>query len=465
MSPRSKKLTLSLLRWTVAIAGVWWVVSGLQLHSHVLAVLDPSTNKPQQLQLAEPFNEQADFFTCIDPATGNPDLRISRDQIVNEPDKKKLTVKVTGYPNPLPLLGLDLNPELTAVNRFLLEVPSGTGQWFSPDQVDTGRDGYQLKIPHPRIQEGVTFIVRNAAPSYLWVAILIFPGTFLLTTMRWHELLRVLDIRLAPLRTFALNMVGSFWNVAMPGTTGGDVLKAYYVAKQTHHRTRAVMSVLVDRVIGLLALIVLGGAMASLKWNIPQCRLVCISSVAILGAVAVSLLIFYNPTLHKAFFLDAIIGKLPMQKTVHTAIESLHLYGRRPGTVLLALIGSIPVHLIVVCSAMFSGMAFHLPVHPFYYFIFVPVIVLASSIPISFQGAGVMEYFAILLFQPLGVTVAQAVALTMSIRLVQILWNLTGGIFVLHGGFHVPTQSEQHQAEVEDADIPHPAQPASEPLV
>ena len=55
-----------------------------------------------------------------------------------------------------------------------------------------------------------------------------------------------------------------------------------------------------------------------------------------------------------------------------------------------------------------------------------------------------MEGFAILLLRPEGATIAQAFALTMSIRVVQILWNLTGGVFVLRGGFHALTEEEQH---------------------
>ena len=44
---------------------------------------------------------------------------------------------------------------------------------------------------------------------------------------------------------------------------------------------------------------------------------------------------------------------------------------------------------------------------------------------------------------------SQAFALTMSIRIVQILWNLFGGIFVLRGGFHVPTEKEQEALETD----------------
>ena len=47
---------------------------------------------------------------------------------------------------------------------------------------------------------------------------------------------------------------------------GGDLLKAYYASKQTTHRARAVYSVLIDRVIGMLGLILLGGIMASYQY-------------------------------------------------------------------------------------------------------------------------------------------------------------------------------------------------------
>jgi uncharacterized membrane protein YbhN (UPF0104 family) len=168
--------------------------------------------------------------------------------------------------------------------------------------------------------------------------------------------------------------------------------------------------------------------------------------------MTLGIVVFYVPTLRAMSGLDFIIKKLPMQKQVSKAVETMHIYGRRPLLVLVALLVSFPVHMIVITAAQFSGIAFGLHLNLFYYWMAVPVIVLASAIPISPQGAGVMEYFAIKLLEPQGVTVAQAFALTMSIRLVQIFWNLSGGFFVLRGGYHAPTQTEQKQSEEEDED-------------
>jgi 4-amino-4-deoxy-L-arabinose transferase-like glycosyltransferase len=126
--------------------------------------------------------------------------------------------------------------------------------------------------------------------------------------------------------------------------------------------------------------------------------------------------------------------------------------GRRFRALGWAFVVTFPVHVTVAVSALFAGKALGLPIKSPYYFVAVPVIVLVGSIPISPQGIGVMEYFAVKLTEKQGATVSQAFALTMYIRLVQVLWNLTGGILVFRGGYHAPTESEQR--EVEDAPEP-----------
>jgi uncharacterized membrane protein YbhN (UPF0104 family) len=112
-----------------------------------------------------------------------------------------------------------------------------------------------------------------------------------------------------------------------------------------------------------------------------------------------------------------------------------------------ALMITFPVHLTVIVSAMLAGNAFDLPISTGYYFIVVPVVVLVGALPLSPQGVGVMEAFAFILTRSQGATVNQALALTMSIRLTAMVWNLLGGLFVLRGGYHTPTDKEQSELE------------------
>ena len=458
MEKSAKKWTFFVLRWGIAVAGIWWVISNISLRDHVL-VLDEQ-NLPVRMSLARPAGEEAMQFVIMDPAGG--ERTIPRSQSINPPDRKKnalLTVQTETGPQAMGLLGLDLTSDLKRVRRLLV-TDGQKGQWVSPAAIV---GGYELQVPYPRIEVGLKTMLHAADARLLWAAVLVFFPVFVLTTLRWHWLLSALDIHLTRRRTFVLNMVGAFYNTFMLGSMGGDLLKAYYASKQTPHRTHAALSVVIDRAIGLMGLVILGGVMAGLQYvraESPEdaaaiaCRNVAIGAAGILIAALLGVLVFGYTGLRRAIGLDFILQRLPMQKHVQHAMNVMRVYRRRPGVVLGSLLMTFPVHIIVVVSAAFSGHAFGLPLPAEYYFVAVPVIVLAGSLPLSPQGAGVMEFFAILLTQQYGVTVGQAFALTMSIRLVQIVWNLSGGIFVFRGGYHAPSQKEQDEMEQDEPENP-----------
>jgi uncharacterized protein (TIRG00374 family) len=455
----AKQWAFFTLRWVVAIVGIWLVVKNMSLRNQALVILNPATNVPVMVSLTSGTTEGAPVFVAIDPSDSSKTIKVPGINVLNASDAKRVDRVVGGQTKSVPLLGLDLGGNLTPgaiPRRLLVADDSGIGEWISPSQVP----GYTVHVPYPQVQVGLESLVKEANPSLLWASLLIFPITFIVTSYRWHELLKALDIHIGIGKAFVLNMVGSFWNTTMPGSTGGDAFKAYYVSRQTPHRTRAVMSVLVDRAVGLLALIIVGGTTAAFQWQIPACRKVAIGAAVICFCVVVGFAIFYNPTLHRISGLDYLIKKLPMQKQVGGAVDTMNRYGERPWLGIWALIVSFPVHGAVVSSAMFAGMAFGLPLHWAYYWVAVPVIVLAGAIPLSPQGAGVMEGFAVLLTRPQHVSVSQAFALAMSIRMVQILWNLTGGIFVLRGGFHAPNDEEKKELDSippEDGPTNHPS--------
>ena len=442
----ARKWLMATLRWGIAVVGIWWVLSQISFSDKVLVVQSSNIQQPvAQMSLTTPDAGENDPAYHVVGRT----VPVLRSEVLNKPDKKNQILQfrdAVGKTESGKLLGLDLTETVPhQPRRFYIQVPEQPAQWIAPQQLLTP---YDLKVPYPRVDIGVARLIRQASQKNLWLlvlAIVVFPITCILTAFRWHELLKALDIRITLSLTFTLNMVGAFYNTFMLGSTGGDVLKALYISRQTPHRTRAVMSVFVDRVIGLLALIIIGCIAAATQWHIPQCRHIAIVSMVILAGTALGLLIFYQPTLHRLFGLDWIIAHLPMQKQVHNAMEVMMIYRRRPGLVLLALVATFPVHITVILSAMFAGLAFDLPLAPSYYWAIVPVIVLIASIPISPQGAGVMEYFAVRLTETRGATVSQAFALTMSIRLVQILWNLTGAYFVLRGHFHAPTEADREE--------------------
>ncbi|MBC8107657.1 MAG: flippase-like domain-containing protein [Anaerolineae bacterium] len=484
MNPKAKKVIKFVLRWGIAVAGIGWVISNISLYNRVL-IANPTTLRPTPVRLAAEARDEDTNFLVHHPFVLPGQIsesQVARTELFVKSDRDQTKIRDdNGAERIVEVLGLKVIndpdrthwPLLVAKPRTFWMKYTG-GDWGDrPELISPSRVAdYAIRVEYPIIDTGVgpmTYQAFNNHPFYLILAILVFPVTFIITSFRWHMLLKALQIRMSLSRTFVINMVGAFYNTFLPGSTGGDVLKAYYAAKQTTmHRTRAVMSVIIDRIIGLLALVIMGGTAATFQYftshqddpATKKCGQVALGSAAIIGVTILGLVLLYNRTLRRISGLDWVLNRLPMQAQVQKALDTMEIYRQHWLAVVFAILMTLPVHGAVVVSATFAGLAFGLPISPAYYWVAVPVIVLSGSIPISPQGAGVMEFFAILLTRSHGVTISQAFALTMSIRVVQILWNLTGGIFVLKGGFHAPTKAEQHELADDVPDRNPPPQPA-----
>jgi uncharacterized protein (TIRG00374 family) len=487
MSASAKKWLKFAVRWGIAVFGIWWVLSNLSWHDRVM-IASPIDGWPVSLRLARPATEDASSFSVYMPDGGTNTL--TRADLLARADPVRLTVVESGRRESYDQLARKVVPGARRETWPILatqprniwarfwNLHTGAVKLINPADVVAPRDF--AAVPYPVIDPGLGPMIRNANRSLLLLALGVFPLVYFITAWRWHALLSALGIEIPLRRAFVLNMVGAFYNTFMPGSTGGDLLKAYYIARQTKLRTRAVMSVIVDRIIGLLALVMMGGLIAAFQYDRltpgdparTWCARVAVGAMLILTATVLGLSVYYTPILRRLIGLDFVIRRLPMQTQVNKAVETMEIYRQRSGLIVWAILITLPVHATVVLSAMFAGMAFGLPLHWSYYWVVVPVVVLSGAIPISPQGAGVMEFFAVMLTRRHGVSVGGAFALTMSIRVVQMLWNLTGGIFVIRGGYQAPTEQEARTLESDSAEgvldaggVTAPAESAEHPVM
>src|SRR3954452_9541629 len=110
--------------------------------------------------------------------------------------------------------------------------------------------------------------IRDA--NYRWIAAAI--GTYLIVELaavvRWQILLKVQGINLSNGRIVALFFIGMFYNQFLPGGTGGDIVKTYLLWKETpKQKPGALLAVMFDRMIGLIALIVITGVLIFLRYR------------------------------------------------------------------------------------------------------------------------------------------------------------------------------------------------------
>src|SRR5439155_2965630 len=101
---------------------------------------------------------------------------------------------------------------------------------------------------------------------FLALAAVITLASVLLTFLRWYFLVRAQDLPFTISSALRLGMIGFYLSTFLPGSVGGDIIKAAFIAREQSRRTVAVTTVIVDRVIGLCGLFWLVALVGGAAW-------------------------------------------------------------------------------------------------------------------------------------------------------------------------------------------------------
>jgi uncharacterized membrane protein YbhN (UPF0104 family) len=223
-----------------------------------------------------------------------------------------------------------------------------------------------------------------------------------------------------------------YFNLILPTSVGGDVVRAWYLDGQTGRRLSAFLSVFIDRLNGLLVLLVLAcGATALYPFGLPlwiQAAVWGTAACALLGLVAVPWLKRWAPRLGGA-------GQL---------LAGIRLYLTTPRLQLRAAGLSLVVQAINVILVWILGLAIQAPIPAHYYWILVPMVSLLTLLPISLNGMGLREWGMVLFLRPLGVNEGTALSLAFLWFLVFTAAGLCGGGVYLFGSFPRPEVPSDH---------------------
>lgn len=245
---------------------------------------------------------------------------------------------------------------------------------------------------------------------------------------RWIILLRARGAPVSASDAASIYLVSSF--VGGYAALAGDAARAYSLSRRTAQGSEAVASVAVDRMLGLLAILVValvGIALAGARMSE--------NSVGVFAAVAVVLVAGASAVL----FADRWI-RVALPGTWHEAgpgarvlrlADALGAYrGHRPAIVAVSIL-SIGVQLLRVLQAYLLGVAIGIDVPFSYYLLFMPAGLIALMMPISLAGFGAPQGLIVWLLQPRGVPEADALALSTLIVLSGIVANLPGAALCL----------------------------------
>ena len=219
-----------------------------------------------------------------------------------------------------------------------------------------------------------------------------------ITAWRWKLLLAAQNIRLSFSRAWGLTMTGMLFNVVVPGAVGGDLIKGYYITRAAPGRkSHAATTILMDRVVGLIGLLLLGAVMAvaNLRETLRS------PATRGLGLMTVGGVVGGMTILYAAVFAGGRLAEWPLLPGVlRNIFRALHEYRRQTNVIPIALALSV-ANQGITCAmyylALRAGGVADMPIAQF--FLVVPLGMVTTAIPISPGGVGVGQAAFFALFQ------------------------------------------------------------------
>ncbi len=218
-------------------------------------------------------------------------------------------------------------------------------------------------------------------------------------------------------------MVGTFFNLFLPGTVGGDVIKAYYLYKGTQKRGDSLVSVFMERYMGMFALILIATIAMISGYEYVKGTFAIKFFIIILTA-------FITGTIFVSFFPYEIFYK--RLRAVRLNIRDFIFHKRIFFiTLFLSIVVQALGNFIVFLLAKSINIELPVGIH----FLFVPIITVISMIPVSFSGIGLREYLFLHFYGLVGITEEKAVTLSILWFMVMTITGIVGMFFYIKLGF------------------------------
>ncbi len=292
----------------------------------------------------------------------------------------------------------------------------------------------------------IAFMVRSGHldPKDLW-ALMTFQNVVLaialvglntaIAAWRWIILMQSRGIDISLWKGFQLYLIGIFFNYALPGSVGGDVVRGYYLVNDyPNHKADCILSLVIDRIMGLYSFFVLTLIAVAIDFefvvNHEKIRFVALFCFLVFVGLTVFFTITFSTRLSKAVGLGFFEKRIP---AVHKLVEAFQRFGNNPkaiavsvGVSLLAqLVGMVFFYQVGIISGE-TDMTWNAVMFA------VPMGFLMMAIPIAPAGIGVGQVAFAYLFQTyldkptqVGATSITAFQLTL------VCWAMVGAVLYL----------------------------------
>src|SRR4051812_33560982 len=241
------------------------------------------------------------------------------------------------------------NPAMKRIGILLVQLAvTGVGLWYVFHD--------QQKRAH------IADALRQIDRTWIILGWLSYSAVEVIASVRWQMLLRIQGITLTWLRAFAIVMIGLFFNMFLPGLVGGDAVRLYLVFKcAPRQKTRATLSVAMDRILGMLSILFLAGLSVAVRFRWLSRSAATLHIVylvlALLAVGSVCVVLFFG-AVH--FGLPRKLSKrTPFRPAIIESGKALQLYGTHLGLMSIAFAITVVAHIAYYLSFYCAAESLH----------------------------------------------------------------------------------------------------------
>jgi uncharacterized membrane protein YbhN (UPF0104 family) len=230
----------------------------------------------------------------------------------------------------------------------------------------------------------------------------------LMAALRWWVLSRVAEEGRDFGSCLRLTLIGAFFSTFLPGFTGGDIARLWYAVKERKgKRVEGVTVILFDRFLGLSAMFLLAAVGILFLMDQPfGPPLLALLLMALAGCLAAYM---FGERLLGLPGIRRLTGRLLGAETPGRIAAAMQLYRRHWPATLGMVAFSLVAHLLQALTVLFAGRFLGDQSSVASYLVFVPLVLLAGSIPITPAGLGVTEGLGGMLWAAVGSTAGASI--------------------------------------------------------
>jgi uncharacterized protein (TIRG00374 family) len=275
--------------------------------------------------------------------------------------------------------------------------------------------------------------VKSMHPGWIALAVAAYAATQSIAVWRWNRLLRAQHIEVEKKTLTNSIWVSMFFNNFLPSNIGGDVVRIADTAGAAGSKTLATTVILVDRALGLSALVIIassGALIASLRGvHVPGARWLWI--VSVIGAVAAVFVIAMPQLVSHALMPVRALKRQWLTVRAQRLEDAVIKFRNAPSALLGAFLGALVVQLTIVAFYLLTAEGLSVPLPIFLGAVLIPVSLVVQMAPVSINGFGVREAVFAFFFRRFGLPTDAAVALSLVSTGMVMGLSLVGGLLFL----------------------------------